>query len=131
MRNTLFLSGLLIVLFQSEGVAAEELPKLTTLSNPSIPYRVPDKPYVVLKKAQIEAVIVDNRAVNDEVLPGHRAGYHGVASLKHTSRLENIFVPPYAGLNLVVQHHFFGTTFGCRASQVLRCDCVACSLRSR
>ncbi len=31
---------------------------------------------------------------------------------------------------IVRQHHFLGTTFGCLASQVLRCDCVACLFRS-
>src|SRR4029079_6826726 len=48
---------------------------------------------------EIEAVIVDNRAVDDEVLPGHRAGYSGLASLKHTKQSRNLFVPSYAGLN--------------------------------
>ncbi len=32
---------------------------------------------------------------------------------------------------LVLQHHFFGTKRGCFASQVFRCDFVACLLRSR
>ena len=34
-------------------------------------------------------------------------------------------------LDIVLQHHFHGTTFGCFASQVLRCDVVACLLRAR
>jgi hypothetical protein len=63
--------------------AAAEPPALTTLSNRSLTYRVPENPYAILKRAQIEAVVVDNRAVNDAVLPGHRAGYNGIASLKH------------------------------------------------
>ena len=88
------------------GMAAEP-PQLTTLSNPEIRYTVPDKPYVVLKRAGIEAVIVDNRAVDDTVLPGHRAGYSGVASLKHTRRKQNLFVPHYAGLNF--EHIHDGT----------------------
>lgn len=75
------------------------LPKRTTLSDPTIRYKVAKKPYVVLKRGDVEAVIVDNRAVTDEVLPSHRAGYSGVASLKHTKRRENLFVPSYAGLN--------------------------------
>jgi hypothetical protein len=89
------------------SLAAERLPKRTTLSDPSIDYRVPDKPYVVLKRADVEAVVVDNRAVDDDVLPAHRAGYSGVASLKHTKRPENLFVPSYAGLNF--EHIHDGT----------------------
>ena len=87
--------------------AADEPPPLTTLSNPSLVYTVPEKPYVVLRRAKVEAVIVDNRAADDEVLPGHRAGYAGVASLKHEQRRENLFVPSYAGLNF--EHIHDGT----------------------
>jgi len=32
---------------------------------------------------------------------------------------------------LILQHHFFGTTFGCLASQVFRCESVARLLRAR
>lgn len=53
----------------------------------------------MLKRAGIEAVIVDNSAVDDEVLPGHRAGYSGIGLLRHIRRRENLFVPAYAGLN--------------------------------
>jgi len=34
-------------------------------------------------------------------------------------------------VDLVLQHHFFGTTFGCLASQVFRCESVARLLRAR
>jgi hypothetical protein len=91
----------------SHAAEPPEPPALTSLSNPSLAYRVPDKPYVVLKRAGIEAVVVDNRAVDDAVLPGHRAGYSGVASLKHARRSENLFVPAYAGLNF--EHILDGT----------------------
>jgi len=87
---------------------AAECPRVTTLSNPSLAYRVPDKPYVALKRAGIEAVVVDNRPVDDAVLPGHRAGYSGIASLKHARRQENLFVPAVAGLNF--EHILDGTT---------------------
>ncbi|HUT95459.1 MAG TPA: hypothetical protein VMY37_38750 [Thermoguttaceae bacterium] len=86
---------------------AAEPPKRTTLSDPSIHYRVPDQPYVVLERGGVEAVVVDNRAVDDDVLPGHRAAYSGIASLKHTKRRENLFVPSYAGLNF--EHIHDGT----------------------
>jgi hypothetical protein len=80
----------------------------TTLSDPSIKFTVPEKPYVVLRRGHVEAVIADNRAVDDDVLKAHRAGYSGVASLKHEKRRENLFVPPIAGLNF--EHIHDGTT---------------------
>jgi len=82
-------------------------PGMTTLANPKIKYRVAQKPYVVLKRADVEAVIVDNRAADDDVLPDHRAGYSGIAWLKHARRPENLFVPSYAGLNF--EHIHDGT----------------------
>ena len=86
---------------------AAELPRLTTLSNESLDYTVPDEAYVVLRRSDIEAVIADNRAVDAPMLPGHRAGYSGVASLKHARRGENLFVPSFAGLNF--EHIHDGT----------------------
>jgi len=50
---------------------------------------------------------VDNRAVDDAVLPSHRAGYHGIASLRHSRQPRNLFVPAYAGLNF--EHIHDGT----------------------
>ena len=79
----------------------------TTLSDPAIRYAVAERPYAVLRRGEIEAVVVDNSAVDDEILPGHRAGYSGVASLKHRRRGENLFVPSYAGLNF--EHIHDGT----------------------
>lgn len=84
-----------------------ELPKLTTLSDPTVQRRIPEKPYQILRRGGITAVIVDNRAVNDEVLPGHRAGYSGVGSLTSDKRAENLFVPALAGLNF--EHIHDGT----------------------
>lgn len=80
----------------------------TSLSDPSVRFTVPDKPYVVLKRGPVEAVVVDNRAVDDGVIRGHRAGYSGVALLRHERRPENLFVPAYAGLNF--EHIHDGTT---------------------
>ena len=95
----LALFAIFVLLRCAALLRAAELPAWTTLSDPAVAYHVPEKPYVVLKRAGIEAVIVDNRAVDDAVLPGHRAGYSGVASLKHAKRPENLFVPSVAGLN--------------------------------
>jgi ankyrin repeat protein/predicted TIM-barrel fold metal-dependent hydrolase len=66
-----------------------------------------DKPYVVLERGDVRAVIVNNEPVDDEVLPGHRGGYSGVASLTHRQREQNLFVPFYAGLNF--EHIHDGT----------------------
>ena len=82
-------------------------PAATTMSDSAIKFTVPEKPYVVLKSAEVTAVVVDNQAVDDEVLPGHRGGYNGIASLTHASQPKNMFVPDYAGLNL--EHVVDGT----------------------
>ncbi len=87
--------------------AGAETPTLTSLSDPTVKYRVAEKPYVILQRADIRAVVADNRPVDDAVLPGHRAGYSGVASLSHTKRRENLFVPAVAGLNF--EHIHDGT----------------------
>ncbi len=79
----------------------------TTLSDPAIRYSVPDEHYVVLRRGDIEAVVVDNEPVDDTMLPGHRGGYSGLGSLKHAQRPENLFVPLYAGLNF--EHIHDGT----------------------
>ena len=71
-------------------------------------YTIPDRPYVVLKRGNVTTVIVNNEPVDDDILPGHRGGYSGVASLTHTERKENLFVPSYAGLNY--EHIHDGTT---------------------
>ena len=66
-----------------------------------------DKPYIVLEGGDVRAVIVNNEPVDDAVLPGHRGGYSGVASLTHHSQDKNPFVPSYAGLNF--EHIHDGT----------------------
>jgi hypothetical protein len=66
-----------------------------------------DKPYIVLESGDVRAVIVNNEPVDDAVLPGHRGGYSGVASLTHHTQGKNLFVPSYAGLNF--EHIHDGT----------------------
>jgi hypothetical protein len=81
---------------------------ITSLSRPDLKWTVPDIGYHVLKRGDVRAIIVDNGAVDDHVLPGHRAGYSGVASLTHATQDASLFVPPYAGLNY--EHIHDGTT---------------------
>jgi hypothetical protein len=66
-----------------------------------------DKPYVVLERGDVRAVIVNNQSVDDQVLPGHREGYSGVASLTHRRQSRNLFLPVVAGLNF--EHIHDGT----------------------
>ncbi len=42
---------------------------------------------------------------NEELEPGHRKGYNGIASLRHRKEDNSIFVPSFAGFNL---EHIFG-----------------------
>src|SRR5438132_11967240 len=81
-------AALLLCLTQAAGMhslraapAADDPPPRTSFSDPHARFTVPDKPYVGLRRGPLEAVVVDNRAVADGVLPGHRAGSHGLGSL--------------------------------------------------
>ncbi len=98
---------LALFIFPDSGYA-KPLPKLTTFSDATIKYTVPAKHYVILRRGDIEAIIIDNSAVDDDVLPKHRAGYSGVVSLTHAKQKRNIFVPGIAGLNF--EHIHDGTT---------------------
>ena len=106
-KPTMILIAAVAVLLYAAIVQAQDPPARTTLSDPSIRYTVPERPFVVLRRGPIEATIVDNRAVNDEVLTDHRAGYSGVAALRHKDQPRNVFVPQYAGLNF--EHIHDGT----------------------
>jgi hypothetical protein len=98
----------LLAVLATIPTAAAEPPKRTSLSDPAVRYTVPDKPYVVLTRRDVRAVVVDNQPVDDAVLPKHRAGYSGVGSLTHAKRKTNLFVPEVAGLNF--EHILDGTT---------------------
>ena len=100
---------ILALLATSDTLSSAQEPRaLTSLSDTAVRYTVADKPYTVLKQGDVTAVVVDNRAVDDAVLPGHRAGYSGVASLRCKQQTKNFFVPSYAGLNF--EHVHDGTT---------------------
>ena len=78
----------------------EAAPPRTSLSDPTIRFTPSSKPYVVLRGGSLRAVVVDNQAVDDAVLPGHPAGYSGLGALRHDDQARNLFVPADAGLNL-------------------------------
>lgn len=84
-----------------------EPPARTTLANDGLTFRKAERPYAILRRGDVQAVIVDHQEVDDATLPGHRAGYSGVASLTHKQQPRNLFVPSYAGLNF--EHIHDGT----------------------
>ena len=94
------------------GHAAHPLVALgvTSLTDASVQYRVAEKHHVLLQRGDVTAILVDNAAVDVPELPGHRAGYNGVASLIHRNRPANLFVPLYAGLN--IEHIHDGSSEG-------------------
>jgi hypothetical protein len=106
-KRSMALSSVVAVILTALVIPAQNRAVRTTLANPSISYTVPERPYVVLRRGLVEAVVVDNRAVNDEILSDHRAGYSGIALLRHKVQSRNIFVPNYAGLNF--EHIHDGT----------------------
>lgn len=89
-----------VISLASAQTNADELPALTSLSDPEVRYTVPETPWFVLSRSGVEAVIADNREIDNELLPSHKAGYSGLVSLKHKAQPRNVFVPSYAGLNL-------------------------------
>jgi hypothetical protein len=92
--------GALVAIFLAAmGTVQAEEPGRTTLSVPSIRYTVSEKPYVILARGEVEAIFVDNPAVDDDVVGGHRGGCSGLTVLRHARRRADFFVPAYAGLN--------------------------------
>jgi len=83
---------------------------ITSLTNPKVLYERCKKPYIKLERGKVSVIVVDNAAVDVPELPGHRAGYNGIASLRHSQHLENAFVPSIAGLNF--EHIHDGTKAG-------------------
>ena len=85
-------------------------PRVTSLTNPGVQYRVAEAHHVKIERGAVRAIIVDNAAIDHPDLPGHRAGYNGVGSLSHAKRRENLFVPIVAGLNF--EHIHDGSAAG-------------------
>jgi hypothetical protein len=82
-------------------------PGVTSLTNSSVRYRAADRHHLTLQRGDTTAIVVDNAAIDLPELPGHRAGYNGVGSLKHSHHAANLFVPSIAGLNF--EHIHDGT----------------------
>ncbi len=91
----------------SNAGAAE---RTTSLTDSGIRYTVPDEHYVRMARGSLSLIIVDNESIDLPDLPEHRAGYNGVASLKHRAHPQNLFVPGITGLNF--EHIHDGTTAG-------------------
>lgn len=72
--------------------------RITSLTNPKVEFSRPKEHFVVLSRGGVTAVIVDNEAIDVPEVPGHHAGYNGVAVLKRDGG-ESLFVPAVAGLN--------------------------------
>lgn len=85
-------------------------PGVTSLTDTTVEYRVSEQDHVTLRRGDVTAIIVNNARVDTPELPDHQAGYNGVASLKHTQRETNLFVPFYAGINF--EHIHDGTIQG-------------------
>ncbi|MEC7598278.1 MAG: hypothetical protein VX936_07850, partial [Planctomycetota bacterium] len=82
MVERFLIGGVAVGLLLANSPTLAQAPARTTLANPSQSYRVAKTDYVVLNRGEVEAVIVNNAAVDDGKLPGHRGGYSGIASLK-------------------------------------------------
>jgi hypothetical protein len=95
------------VAFAEHPLAA---PRVTSLTNPSVRFESPQAHYVVIERGEVRAVVADNADIDVPELPGHRAGYNGVAALSHRQRKANLFVPAVAGLNF--EHIHDGTKEG-------------------
>ena len=105
--SLLGLSGMLTHRISLSAEYPFAAPEITSLTRPDLKFRKTDQHYVVLKRGPVTAIIADNHAVDAPELPGHRARYNGLASLRHADHPENIFVPKYAGLNF--EHIHDGT----------------------
>lgn len=110
--SQLLLTAMLVPTAYCQTAHPLAAPGVTSLTNAGVAYQTTDQHHVVLQRGDVTAIIVDNAAVDSPELPGHLAGYNGVASLKHRSRDSNFFVPSIAGLNF--EHIHDGTAAGLR-----------------
>ncbi len=91
-----FSAGVLAVgLLSVSGLRAEE----KTGTQPIISTQTAG--HVTISAGDLTVTFADNSAFGEH----HRAGYNGIAELRHKEQSENVFVPLYAGFNL---EHIFG-----------------------
>jgi len=84
--------------------------RITSLTLPQLKFEPVPAGSVRLKRGPIELVLVDNQAHKLDEAPNHRAGYNGVAVLKHERQPRTPFVPEVSGLNF--EHIHDGTKVG-------------------
>jgi len=111
-RQLFYLALIWRILFPSPAGAANPhaAEKITSLTNPEVKYQIVPAGMVRLKRGSVELVLVDNQAHRLDDAPDHRAGYNGIAVLKHVKQDKNLFVPEVAGLNF--EHIHDGTSAG-------------------
>ncbi len=90
---------LLALTLLSASVSANEFVPRTTIHQRNGDWKSPASNYVILERDGVKIVVVNNEAVDNEVLPGHKAGYSGIARISHSQQSRNLFVPSYAGIN--------------------------------
>jgi hypothetical protein len=110
--GSLLIAGCLLALTPAATAAEHPFaaPRVTSLTNPDVRFQTPAAHFVAIERGDVRAAIADNAAVDVPELPGHRAGYSGVASLAHRNRKANLFVPTAASLNF--EHIHDGTAAG-------------------
>lgn len=112
--SVLLLLNLLVFRWQAASAQQPAAAKIdsvcTSLTDPTVKYRLPDEHFVRMSRGDLSLIIADNEALDLPDLPNHRAGYNGAASLVHRSRPGNLFVPGIAGINF--EHIHDGTTAG-------------------
>ena len=111
--STTFLLFATALTWAAEPVAAAHphaADRVTTLTQPQLKFEPVPAGNVRLKRGPIELVLVDNQAHKLDEAPNHRAGYNGVAILKHVKQPRTPFVPEVSGLNF--EHIHDGTKVG-------------------
>ncbi|MBA63482.1 MAG: hypothetical protein CMJ76_14085 [Planctomycetaceae bacterium] len=91
--------GIAIIISTPASTTAQEVTPVTTIHKLKGNWNSPAKNYVILQRGDVEIVVVNNQAVDDEILPGHRGGYSGIARISHSKQSQNLFVSNYAGIN--------------------------------